>query len=132
MADWGFRSEGGYQGPIRVESVESESGAAQAGLKPGDVIMAVNGRRLTIPPEQLSGAKPGQRVELQVERRSKKVTLKLQLGTSSETHYRIAENPQAPPDAVRLRNQWLEPESVQVSGSPDDLNGAAVESHGIE
>ena len=132
VADWGFRTEGGYQRPVRVESVESESHAAQAGIQPGDVITALDGRPLTVPPERLLGAKPGQKVELQVERRSRKMTLKLQLEAASETHYRIAENPQAPPDAVRLRNQWLSPESSETSGSPAELNGATVESHGIQ
>lgn len=117
VPDWGFRTEGGYRGPFRVESVQTESKAAQAGIQPGDVITAVNGRPLTVPPERLLGARPGQKVELQVERRSRKITLKLQLGASREAHYRIDEDPQAPPAEVELRNKWLEPETAPVSGN---------------
>jgi len=117
VADWGFQTESGYQGPFRVESVESESKAAQAGIQPGDVITAVNGRPLTVAPERLLGTKPGQKVELQVERQSRKMTVKLQLGTSNETHYRIAEDPQAPPAEIELRNKWLEPETSTTTGS---------------
>lgn len=118
VADWGFRTESGYRGPFRVESVESESKAAQAGIQPGDVITAVNGRPLMVAPERLLGTKPGQKVELQVERQSRKMTVKLQLGVSNETHYRIAEDPQAPLAEVELRNKWLEPEtSTTTAGS---------------
>jgi predicted metalloprotease with PDZ domain len=125
VADWGFRTEGGYQGPIRVESVENESKAAEAGIQPGDVITAVNGRPLTVSPDRLLGTRPGQKVELQLVRSSRKMTLKLQLGTSSETHYRIAEDPQAPPEEVELRNKWLEPETTSISGSPSSRSEPA-------
>jgi predicted metalloprotease with PDZ domain len=118
VADWGFRTESGYQGPFRVESVESESKAAQAGIQPGDVITAVNGRPLTVAPERLLGTRAGQKVELQLERDSRKMTVKLQLGASNETHYRIAEDPEAPPAEVELRNKWLEPEISTTTGSP--------------
>ena len=117
VADWGFRTESGYQEPIRVESVENDSKAAQVGIRPGDVITAVNGRPLTVPPERLLGTKPGQKVELEVERDSRTLTLKLQLGASNETHYRISEDPQAPPAEVELRNKWLEPETFPATGS---------------
>ena len=125
MADWGFQTERDLQGPIRVEFVKNESKAAQAGLKPGDVITAVNGRPLTVQPERLLGAKPGEKVELQVERHARKMTVKLQLGASSETHYRIAEDPQAPPEEVELRNKWLEAEETPMRGSPDSHSDPA-------
>jgi predicted metalloprotease with PDZ domain len=119
VADWGFRTESGYRGPLQVESVESEGKAAQAGIRPGDVITAVNGRPLTVAPERLLGAKPGQRVELEVERQSRKMKVKLQLGATNETHYQIAEDPRAPPAEVELRNRWLEPGSATPSMSAE-------------
>lgn len=108
-ADWGFRATSGFTSAreIQVQSVQPGSAAEQAGLRVGDVISSVNGRQLMVPPDRLTGVKPGEQVELQVQRRSRQMSLKLQLGTSTAIRYRIEENPQATPDQVLLRDNWL-------------------------
>jgi predicted metalloprotease with PDZ domain len=107
--DWGFRASMGFTGAreIQVDSVDAGSAAAEAGLRAGDVITSVNGQPLSVPPDRLTGVKPGEQVELGVLRRSRPLSVKFQLGTSSETEYRIAENPQATPDEIALRDNWL-------------------------
>ncbi len=107
--DWGLRASVGFTGAreIQVDSVDPGSAAADAGLRAGDVITSVNGQPLSVPPDRLTGVKPGEQVELGILRRSHPLSIKFQLGASSETHYRIEENPQATADQVALRDSWL-------------------------
>jgi predicted metalloprotease with PDZ domain len=106
--DWGLRTSMAFGSrQIQVESVDPGSPAAGAGLRPGDVISSVNGQPLSVPPDRLTGVKPGEQVELGVERGPRSLSIKFQLGASTETQYRIEENPQAAPDQVALRDNWL-------------------------
>ncbi|HEV2426408.1 MAG TPA: PDZ domain-containing protein [Terriglobia bacterium] len=109
VPDWGFRAPTGFTAArdIQVESVDPESSAAEAGLRVGDVITSVNGQPLSVPPDRLTGLKAGQQVELAIMRRSRRLSIKFQLGASTETDYRIEENSQATPDQVALRESWL-------------------------
>lgn len=64
---------------VLVSSVQSDSPAAKAGLKAGDVITSVNGRTVETPrdvTQELRDAEPGQEVEIDVTRDRKKVSLK--------------------------------------------------------
>jgi putative serine protease PepD len=67
-----------------VASVQSGTPAAKAGLKDGDVIVAVNGAAVDTEGDlidALAAAKPGDRVKLTVERGSSRITLIVTLGT---------------------------------------------------
>jgi len=70
----------------RVASVVSGSAAAKGDLKAGDVILSVDGKRVT-GPEQLQAAiaahKPGDRVTLRVSRSGQTRTVQVTLGTRS-------------------------------------------------
>jgi predicted metalloprotease with PDZ domain len=106
--DWGLRTGGGFGGADRVSYVEPGSNAERAGLQVGDVVTAVDHQPLTVPLKRLTGAKPGQKVELEVERHGLKLIFKFQLGSTITTHYAIVENPQATPEQLAIRNSWLE------------------------
>jgi predicted metalloprotease with PDZ domain len=105
---WGFQTSRGFGGPVRVESVESGSEAEQAGLRPGDVLTTLNGQPLAVPPAEVAGVKPGDKVKLEVERHSRKLTLKFSLGGGEQLRYRIQEDPRATAEALRLRDGWLQ------------------------
>ncbi|HEV3276222.1 MAG TPA: PDZ domain-containing protein [Terriglobia bacterium] len=107
--NWGIRAAAGFGGgrDIQVESVDPGSAAAEAGVRVGDVITAVDGKPLSVPLDRLTGVKAGEQVELQLQRRSRQVSVKFQLGTSTGTRFRIEENPEATPDQVSLRESWL-------------------------
>lgn len=72
---------GAKQG-VLVSSVQSESVAAQAGLKAGDVITSINGRPVDTPrdvAEELREVNPGSEIEVGVLRDKKALTLKAQM-----------------------------------------------------
>jgi predicted metalloprotease with PDZ domain len=106
---WGFKAASTAGGVIQVESVEFGSAAGKAGLLPGDILDRVNRQPLTVPPEDLSGVKAGERVQFEVERDSRKLTLKFRLDGRAETRYRVEEGRRATPAEARLRDKWLEP-----------------------
>jgi serine protease Do len=70
-----------------VSAVEKDSPAAQAGVKPGDVILAVNGRdidRVGDLRNQVSQTKPGSTADLRIWRDGKASTLKAQVAKLEE------------------------------------------------
>ena len=104
---WGFKATGSAGGPIKVESVESGSTAAKAGLRAGDIVRSLNGQLLTVAPEDLSGVRAAERVQLGIERNSRTLILKFRLGTRVDTRYRVEEDPRATPAEARLCEKWL-------------------------
>jgi predicted metalloprotease with PDZ domain len=114
-AELGFLAVQSTNGPIVVESVEAGSSAERAGLRRGDVLVKINGERLTVLPQDLVGLKPGHSIQLEVRRRSKArpersegtVTLRFELGTETTTRYVIREIPSPSAAQDRLRQGWL-------------------------
>ena len=72
------------------------------------MLLRLNGQNLTNLPQDLAGLKPGQKVRLEVRRKSRTLSLKFDLGAKQETQYRISELPDANPEQLRVRNGWLE------------------------
>lgn len=105
---WGFDSAPASGGPIRVESVRWDSAAVRAGLRPGDVLDSINGQPLTVPPGDLTGLRAGERVQLGVERGSRKLLLRFRLDGRTDTRYSIEEDSRATPAEAELRDRWLE------------------------
>lgn len=65
MADFQYRGEG-----VRIANVQPEYGAAEAGLRAGDLILSVNDRDISGLQElknALSGKRPGDKVSLRIE-----------------------------------------------------------------
>jgi serine protease Do len=74
---------------VLVASVIEGSPAAQAGLRPGDVILKYDGRTLTSPRELstlVAGTKVGQTVELQVHREGSVRPIKVTIGDLESRH----------------------------------------------
>jgi predicted metalloprotease with PDZ domain len=105
----GFRPGRRADGTIEVQSVEPGGRAEKAGLKPGDVIVQLNGRPLSESPRQeLAQMQPGQKVEFKVRRDSRTLKIKFKLGSRTEPEYRIEELPSATPEQLAVRAGWLE------------------------
>jgi predicted metalloprotease with PDZ domain len=75
-----------------IASVDRESGASEAGLKEGDVIVALNGEPFPRLPERwLRDHQPDERVTLRVQRGGKDQDFTFSLGRQSEAAYQITE-----------------------------------------
>lgn len=114
--DWGFEAAQDFDGTMRVATVEASSDAARAGIKTGDILMAVDGQKLYVLPQRLEGVKAGQHVKLEVMRGSRNLTLKFSLGSRRETSYHIEEMPNATPEEIALRNDWLTGRESSMAG----------------
>jgi predicted metalloprotease with PDZ domain len=105
----GFRAERGISGPVTVESVDPDSNAEHAGVLKGDVLLKMNNRPLSGLPEQVLGSsKGGEKVEFQVQRGNRLLTVKYRLEESHITSYRVEEIPNATEEQLRVREGWLE------------------------
>ena len=70
-----------------VESVVEGAPAERAGVRKGDIIVAVNGQPIITPPEltrRIAGTAPGTRVELSVVRNGKSMKIPVELGRRPE------------------------------------------------
>lgn len=80
--DCGWRQEGGgwrwhADGPMRVQAVVPGAPAQRAGLRPGDVLLRIEGRPFTTPGAEgfYAGLRPGQPVRFEVRRGDRTLTI---------------------------------------------------------
>lgn len=104
----GFAAFRSFDGPLVVDSVDPGSPAEKAGIQRGDILLQMNHRPLMQLPENM---RPGQKVEFQVRRAGETLSFKFNLGSRTETVYRIGESSQATPGQLEVRRGWLEGET---------------------
>jgi predicted metalloprotease with PDZ domain len=104
----GFSAERDSGGTITVRSVDSDSPAAAAGLRTGDVIVGWNGEDV---PRSLGrwvrDRQAGEAVKARIRRDEKEQTLGFKLGEEKETIYQVAEDSHANEKARRIREGLL-------------------------
>ncbi|MGA2099201.1 MAG: PDZ domain-containing protein [Candidatus Acidiferrum sp.] len=104
----GFSAERDSGGTITVRSVDSDSPAAAAGLRTGDVIVSWNGEDV---PRSLGrwvrDRQAGVAVKARIRRDEKEQTLEFKLGEEKETLYQVAEDSRANEKARRIREGLL-------------------------
>jgi predicted metalloprotease with PDZ domain len=93
---------------LKIASVRPDSPAATAGLETGDTITLFGGIKLTPGNliKTLSRYKPGDRVEVTVQRGRRKIQTSIVLGPPQVMDYRIEEMANAAPEAKALRAAW--------------------------
>jgi predicted metalloprotease with PDZ domain len=95
-------------GAVAVRAVDDGSPAAEAGLRPGDVILNWNGGDL---PRYLGRwireRQPGEIVKLRIRRDEKEQTLQFKLGETTELMYQVKEDAHAGEKARRIREGLL-------------------------
>ncbi|HWC04830.1 MAG TPA: PDZ domain-containing protein, partial [Methylomirabilota bacterium] len=72
---------------ILIESVVEGGPAEHAGVRKGDVIVAINGQPIAVPPEltrRIAGTPPGTRVELSLVRKGQSLQIPVELGRLPE------------------------------------------------
>ncbi|WP_035375345.1 DegQ family serine endoprotease [Pseudoduganella violaceinigra] len=123
-----------------VSNVERGGPAEKLGLKAGDVIRKMNGQKIIASgdlPALVSLAMPGDKVELEVWRQGKNVTLEGKLGNAADRNVAALKNDEA---AAKLRLglalRQLDPQERRESGLPSGLlvedAGGAAASAGVQ
>ncbi len=141
LAYLGVYAEPGFEGPgIRVRTVEDGSGAAVAGIKPGDVIMKVGERPVTgllALKNSLSGIAPGTRVEFQIDANGRTRDVGVVLGNRPEGKeffgQRLAQMERMGGPISDVRDAFahviqtdMRPDPNQIGGPVVDLAGHAI------
>jgi predicted metalloprotease with PDZ domain len=112
----GFHVERDPWGVLFVKSVESESSAAQAGLRDGDALLNWNGGEVPRRLERwVREQKPGDPLKLRVRREDKEVAIEFRLGETKETLYEVSDNTHANDKARHIREGILR---GQTAGAP--------------
>jgi serine protease Do len=111
-----------------ISSVEKGSPAAQAGLEPGDVILAINGKEIAssseLPPI-VAGIRPGDSAKLRIWRKGKKREIEVKVGGVDADDMASADDSKAGPARLGLSLRPLRPEE---SRQFDGRAGLLVES----
>ncbi|HXU08649.1 MAG TPA: PDZ domain-containing protein, partial [Blastocatellia bacterium] len=108
-AELGFDADETPAG-LKITSIMDGGSAQQAGLRTGDILLGVD--ELVI---QKDGdavmtrleERMGRQVKLAVKRAGDGQTLDVEVGSRSETGYKISEIPNATAEQLRIRERWL-------------------------
>ena len=125
---------------VKVREVAATTGAAVAGIKPGDVVLSVNGRTLSGPMElksALTGTKPGETVPLRVRSGNEEKTLTVTLSERPELpkiyNPRLEQMERMGGRISRVRDSFtrvlqsdMRPEPSQIGGPVVDLEGRVI------
>jgi len=112
----GFFMEHDPTGAFVVSAVDSESSAAKAGLRAGDIILKWNGSEVPKKLDRwLQEQKAGDPLKLRVRREDEEITLEFRLGETKETLYQVIEDPHAGEKARRVREGMLRGETNAVA-----------------
>lgn len=94
--------------PPSVASVDPDSGASQAGLKEGDVLMALNGEPFPRSVDRwLRDRQPDERVTVKIQRGGEPRDISFPLGRQTEAAYQIGEVPSPTDKQLRIREGIL-------------------------
>ena len=116
-----------------VSSVEKDSPAAKAGLEPGDVIQAINGKDIAASgelPAIVSGMAPGETANLQIWRSGNTRQIDVKVGQFSEEKVASADQPEAAKGRLGVVVRPLTPEEKRRTDASgvvvQDVAGAAA------
>lgn len=108
FADAGFEAERHFDQPPTVVQVEPRSGADQAGLQAGDVILQINGKTAGRAfQKQIAQLAPGSSIKIGISRDGAQRQLEWKLGSRTQTLYRLEELPNVSADQKTRRAAWL-------------------------
>jgi predicted metalloprotease with PDZ domain len=95
---------------VRITSVVSGGQAAKAGVRVGDIVLSVDGVDLRKDPQALIARvseKIGQTAKLSLKRGAQEITSDVEVGSRSDSIYKIVELPNPSPDQLKIREAWL-------------------------
>ena len=99
-------------GQTAVTAVKRDTPAHDAGVQPGDELIAIDGIRVTLDglEKRLQHYQPGDGAELTVARRERLTQLPITLGTPPEATWKLEADPEATAEAAESRRVWFEGE----------------------
>jgi len=134
----GVQGDPRFAGPgVKVLDVKSDSGAAAAGLRAGDVILRVNKRPISGMLElrnALIGQAPGTRLAMSVSRDGKQVTLDVLLGNRPDLAQfpgeRLLMMEQMGGPTSRVHDSFSKVIQTDMRPDPNQIGGPVVDLHG--
>lgn len=138
LAFLGVISDMEYNGQgVRVRETQENSAAATAGLKPGDIVLSVNGRAISGLMElksTLVGTKPGSTVPLRVLTKDGEKTMDVTLGKRPELpkiyNPRLDQMERMGGKISRIRDSFTQVLQSDMRPSPDQIGGPVVDLEG--
>lgn len=138
LAFLGVISDMEYNGQgVRVRETQENSAAATAGLKPGDIVLSVNGRAISGLMElksTLVGTKPGSIVPLRVLTKDGEKTMDVTLGKRPELpkiyNPRLDQMERMGGKISRIRDSFTQVLQSDMRPSPDQIGGPVVDLEG--
>jgi predicted metalloprotease with PDZ domain len=117
IASPGFSATESFNKPPVVSAVSPDSGAAQAGLKAGDLILEINRRMTGTDFEQrLADLHPGDTVSLRIRHGESERQLYWKMESREEVDYQLRDTGTLTPQQRSRRTAWLRGESQSQSG----------------
>jgi predicted metalloprotease with PDZ domain len=117
LASPGFSASHSFSQPPLVSAVTPDSGAAQAGLKPGDSILEINQRMTGADLEQrLADVRPGDIISLRIRHGASERQLSWKMESREEIDYELKDTATVTPQQRSRRSAWLRGESQSPSG----------------
>jgi serine protease Do len=104
---------------LLIQQVQPNTPAAKAGMKTGDVILTLNGKKVADADQfrmQVAGIEPGKTIDLGILRNGKRMNLKVKLGERSK--FMTATPQEKPQKQEEEQKDWL---GVQVETATEDL-----------
>jgi predicted metalloprotease with PDZ domain len=98
----------GTGGSPSITSVDRESGASEAGLNEGDILISLNGESFPRSPDRwLRDHQPDERVAVRIRRSGEERDFSFPLGRQTEAVYQIADSPAATEKQRHIRDGIL-------------------------
>ena len=95
---------------IRITRVVAGGQAAKAGVRVGDLVLSIDGVDLRKDPQAFIAKvseKIGQTAKLSLKRGAQEITSDVEVGSRSDSIYKIVELPNPSPDQIKIREAWL-------------------------